>query len=100
MSCVRAGAQLDGYASLEATIYYSCSDLIRRGRIHDDDTKAPLSELCLSEGCADKKILAFALGEKTAGIVYQEKDGGCKFTHGLPGEVLPIRIRQVMERGL
>jgi hypothetical protein len=70
------------------------------------DLKVPHSELAMQVQAAGKKLVAWACRERECGVVFAEArnkagfikaSAGCGFTFGIPIEVLPHDVRQVMK---
>jgi len=71
-----------------------------RGLVKEESLNIPHSELAMHVSAAGKKLMAWAIREDSryAHIVYEDGDGCCAHTHGLPGEVLtPELIRKTKE---
>lgn len=70
------------------------------GRVTAASLIVPHSELAMHVAAAGKKLMAWAIREDSryAHIVYEDGDGCCAHTHGLPEEILtPELIRTTKE---
>ena len=70
------------------------------GLVGETDLIVPHSELAIHVGAASKKLMAWAVREdgRYAHIVYEDGNGCCSYTHGLPTEVLsPGLLRKTKE---
>ena len=70
------------------------------GYVRKDDLVVPHSELAMHVRAAGRPLVAWSCRGDGRGcaVVFEEADGGCGFTSGLPGEVLEIGLRQAMQR--
>ncbi len=61
-----------------------------RGLVKAESLNVPHSELAMHVSAAGKRLMAWAIREDSryAHIVYEDGDGCCAHTHGLPQEVL------------
>ena len=72
-------------------------DVNVRGRVSAEDMKVPHSELAMHVGAAGKPLIAWVMGQRSAHIIFEDKDGCCGVTSGLRSELLEQPLIKTME---